>query len=195
MACALLHFLAVFAVCCQDTLWFLAGGYTLVPHSFDHYWRRIEPLPFTVLGRNLRVTNPFRLAVMTYLHVAGIENGYAFFAPNVPNNYKLVFELHYPDGRVEYLLPRVSGSAAGLRLTSLLNYIGRSQYGFLREAMIKMMTYSTWKEHPDATRIRAVFGLVKLPNLADFGRGTAESYEFLYAYDFTFGSSPPDSAP
>jgi len=28
--------------------------------------------------------------------MAGIEVGYGFFAPNVPNNYKVVFELQYP---------------------------------------------------------------------------------------------------
>ena len=47
-------------------------------------------------------------------NIAGIETGYGYFAPNVPGGYRLVFELHYPDGRVEYELPSVSSAAAGL---------------------------------------------------------------------------------
>ncbi len=188
LTCALVHFFLILAVCCRDTTWLLAEGYTLVPHSFDTYWRRIEALPTIALAQDLAVTNPLRRAVMTYLHGAGVENGYGFFAPNVPSNYKLVFELHYADGRVEYVLPRVSGAAAGLRLNSLLNYIGRTHYDSLREALVKMMTYSIWQKHPDAMMIRAVFGFVRLPSMMDFAHGASESYEVLYAYDFGFGS-------
>ena len=59
------------------------------------------------LGQDLAASNPAREALATYLHIAGIESGYGYFAPNVPGSYKLVFELHYPDGRVQYELPHV----------------------------------------------------------------------------------------
>ncbi len=127
-------------------------------------------------------------ALDCYLHGAGIEGGYGFFAPNVPNSYKVVFEVHYEDGRVEYELPQVSDPATGLRLASLLDYIGHTRYAALRELMVKMLAYSVWREHPDAKMIRAVIGFVIQPTAPEFAHGKKESYEFLYAYDFSFHS-------
>lgn len=128
--------------------------------------------------------------VAIYTHATGIEAGYGFFAPNVPDNYKLVFEIHYPDGRVEYELPRVAGVAAGLRLSTLIDNIGDIRYDALREVLVKMMAYSIWREHPDATLIRAVLGLVLLPTPTEFQHGMKESYQFTYAYDFLFPVAP-----
>jgi hypothetical protein len=71
----------------------------------------------------------------------------------------------------------------------LLDSIASTRYDPLRETMLKMMAFSIWREHRDASVIRAVFGFVKLPSIADFERGTEESYQFLYAYDFRF--APP----
>jgi hypothetical protein len=33
--------------------------------------------------------------------------------------------------------------------------------------------------------IRAVFGSISLPSISEFEHGKRESYEFLYAYDFS----------
>ena len=134
------------------------------------------------------MSNPVRQILGGYLHTAGIEAGYGFFAPNVPSNYKLVFEIHYRDGRIEYDLPSVSGAATGLRLANLLDNIGNTRYDPLREMMLKMLAYSVWREHSNATMIRAVFGFVNLPTATEFEHGKKESYEFLYAYDFHFPS-------
>ena len=133
---------------------------------------------------------------MTYLHVAGIDASYGYFAPNVPGSYKLVFELHYPDGRVEYQLPPVSSAAAGLRVAGLLDKIGRTPYDSLRELLVKMMARSIWREHPEVKTIRAVFGSIRLPSVSEFEQGKRESYEFLYAYDFSLRERPaePDAA-
>jgi hypothetical protein len=119
-----------------------------------------------------------------YLHLSGIEIGYGFFAPNIPNSYKLVFELRFPDGRVEYKLPRVSNAASVLRVATLLDMIGRTRSEAFRQTMVKMLADSMWREHADATMIRAIFGSVVLPSAAEFEQGKRESYEFLYAYDF-----------
>jgi hypothetical protein len=137
------------------------------------------------LGQRLPASNPLRQLVVAYLHIAGIETGYGYFAPNVPGGYKLVFELHYPDGHVEYELPRVNSAAAGLRIVRLLDEIGRTPYDMLREHLIKTMAQSIWGEHPEVKTIRAVFGSIKLPNISEFEQGKRESYEFLYAYDFS----------
>jgi hypothetical protein len=142
------------------------------------------------LGQQLRTPNPFRQVLATYLHIAGIEGGYSYFAPNVPGSYKLVFELHYPDGRIEYELPRVNSSAGGLRVAGLLDKIGRTPYDDLRELLVKMLAQSVWREHPEVKTIRAVFGSIKLPSLSEFERGRKQSYEFLYAYDFSLREKP-----
>jgi hypothetical protein len=118
---------------------------------------------------------------------------YGFFAPNVPNSSKLVFELHYDDGRVDYELPRLNEAAAGLRFITLLEYIEQTDYDLLRQVMLKLLARSVWQEHPDATRIRAVLGHVKQPSPAEAAQGKGESYEFSYAYDFSFRPEPTAS--
>ena len=165
-------------------LWLVAHKLTILPSPFSLLAEKVESIPSVALGRNLAASNLVRRALLTYLHIAGIERGYGYFAPNVPESYKLVFELHYPDGRVEYQLPRVNRAAAGLRVAGLLDEIGRTRYDPLREYMVKMLAYSTWRENPDVTMIRAVFGSISLPSISEFEHGKRESYEFLYAYDF-----------
>jgi hypothetical protein len=124
------------------------------------------------------------------MHIAGIETGYSYFAPNVPGSYKLVFELHYPDGRVEYELPSVGSAAAGLRVAGLLDKIGRTPYDALREILVKMLAQSIWRKHPEVKTIRAVLGSSRLPSVKEFEQGKRESYQFLYAYDFSLREEP-----
>jgi hypothetical protein len=157
----------------------------MFPSSFKSYSLNAETVAAGVLGLNLAASNPVRRTLVTYLQLAGIERGYGYFAPNVPGSYKLVFESHYPDGRVDYELPRVNSTAAGLRVASLLDEIGHTRYDALREYMIKRMARSVWREHPNATMIRAVFGVSTLPSIVEFEQGKRESYEFLYAYEFS----------
>jgi len=127
-----------------------------------------------------------RQTAATYAHLAGIEAGYGFFAPNVPGACKLVFELHYLDGRTESRVPEVSSDASGLRVATLLDKIGRPQYDPIREVVVKMLASAVWREHSDAEMVRAVFGTVTLPTPAEFEQGVRESNEFLYSYDFIF---------
>ena len=189
----LFHFALVLGIAAQQTFWILAQGYTALPRSFEQHWRKAADFLTIGLGQDLSLSNPVRKSLTAYLHGAGIEGGYGFFAPNVPSSYKLVFELHYPDGRVDYDLPHVSGTSTGLRLTSLLDRIGRAQYEPLREVMLKMLAYSVWQEHPGITTVRTVFGYVDVPTLSEVEEGKKETYNFLYAYDFTFGN--PTAAP
>ena len=166
----------------------LAKGYTFCPPSLDTYWQKGEAFASTSLGEHLALSNPARWSVSAYTQVAGISFGYGFFAPNVPDNYKLVFELHYPDGRIDYELPHVSTPGAGLRVSTLIDNIAQTRYDALRELMVKMVAYSVWREHPDAIMVRAVLGFVTLPNPTEYKEGISESYEYLYAYDFRFSS-------
>jgi hypothetical protein len=188
-----LHFSLIVIVSSRETLWLLAHGLTIFPSSFNNYSQKAEAVVSAVSGQDLEASNPLRRTIATYLHAAGVERGYGYFAPNVPGSYKLVFELHYPDGRVEFELPRVSSAAAGLRVSGLLDEIGRTSYDPLREYLVKMMARSVWSEHPDAVRIRAVFGSLNLPSINEFENGKRESYDFLYAYDFSRGEKSAES--
>jgi hypothetical protein len=188
-----LHFLLIISFSCRETLWLITRGSTIFPSSFKSLSQKVETVVDAVLGQHLAASNPVRQALATYLHMAGIETGYGYFAPNVPGSYKLVFELHYHDGRVEYELPRVSSAAAGLRIAGLLDKIGRTRYDALRERLVKMLAQSIWREHPEVETIRAVFGSITLPNVSEFERGKRESYEFLYAYDFSLREEPAKS--
>jgi hypothetical protein len=167
-----------------------AEGPTILPISFKNFFRKAETALSAALGQKLLPSNPVREALNTYVQLAGIETGYGYFAPNVPGGYALVFELHYPDGRVEYELPLVSGAAAGLRIAGLLDTIGRTRHDVLREYLVKTLAGSIWRQHPDVESVRAIVGSIRLPTVREFTEGKRESYEFLYAYDFSLENAP-----
>lgn len=185
-----LQLLLIISFSCRDTLRVVAEGPTILPVWFKNFSRKAQTIFSTALGQKLRAANPVREALNTYVQLAGIETGYGYFAPNVPGGYRLVFELHYPDGRMEYELPSVSSTAAGLRVAGLLDNIGRTPYDAMREILVKTLAQSVWREHPDIESVRAILGSVRLPNVLEFEEGQRESYEFLYAYDFSLKNPP-----
>jgi len=194
LACFFAHFLLVGTVCCRETFWLVAQGLTILPGAATGPGSKATELAGAALGQALPASNPVRQGLAAYLNLAGIEAGYGFFAPNVPAGYALVFEIHYPDGQVEYELPRVRSHAAELRLAGLLDLIRSRHYKPLRELMIRMLAHMVWREHPRAVMIRAVFGSITPPNVAEFKAGKNASYEFLYSYDFTLRDEPPQSS-
>jgi hypothetical protein len=181
-----LHFILILLVCLRDTFYLLGQGYTLVPHAMDSLWQQAENVAGTALGEGFAFSNPVRQGIALYTHAAGVHQGYSFFAPNVPSSYKVGFEFDRPDGTVEYDLPEIATEGTGLRLGNLLDFIGHTHYAGLREAMLRRLAYASWREHPDATHVRTVFGVVSVPSAADYQSGERESYDVLYAYDFHF---------
>jgi hypothetical protein len=179
-----LHLLLTISFACHDTFRVVAEGPTILPISFKNFSQKAEAVISVALGQKLPLSNPVRDALNTYVQLAGIETGYGYFAPNVPGGYALVFELYYPDGRMEYELPSVRSAAAALRIGGLLDSIGRTPYDALREVLVKTMAQSVWRQHPDVESIRAIVGSIRLPTVHEFEDGKRESYEFLYAYDF-----------
>jgi hypothetical protein len=157
----------------------------MLPPAFDTYARKAELLAAWLLGKQAATANPVRRSIATYLHAAGIQSGYTFFAPNIPGYHKLIFELNYPDGRVEYESPHFKGKAAALRLDSLLTRLGDNRYEPLREVVLKMLALSVWRERPDVKRIRATFGSVSPPNITDFEHGKGETFQPMFSYDFS----------
>ena len=185
-----MQFLLILSFSCRDTLRVVAEGPTILPVFFKNFSQKAETALSATLGQKLPASNPVREALNTYLQLAGIEAGYGYFAPNVPAGYRLVFELQYPDGRVEYELPSVSSAAAGLRIAGLLDSIGRTPYDALREILVRTLAQSVWREHPDVESVRAILGSIRLPTAREFKEGKRESYEFLYAYDFSLENAP-----
>jgi len=190
LAGVIFHLLLVLSVSCRDTFVALSKGHTIFPSNLDPSWRQAESVTTAALGQGLPKSNPLRQGLGAYLNAAGIEAGYGFFAPHVPSVYKLVFELHYHDGRIEYETPSVKTSSAGLHLVSLLDFIGQVEDGVVREGLMKFLVYAAWREHRDVSMIRAVFGTVDFPTATEFERGRRESYQVLYAYDVTFEPKP-----
>ncbi|PYX28291.1 MAG: hypothetical protein DMG80_16735 [Acidobacteria bacterium] len=183
------HLVLVVIVCLRDTFYLLGQGYTLAPRALDPVWQWSENLAAATLGEGFDIANPLRQTVALYTHAAGIHSGYSFFAPNVPSSYKVVFEFHAPDGSVEYDLPEIASEATGLRLGNLLDFIGKTHYAGLREAMLRRLAYASARQHPRATSVRTVFGIVRMPNAEEYWEGERESYDVLYAYDFQL--APP----
>jgi len=185
-----LQFLLILSFSCRDTFRVVAEGPTILPRSFQNFSREAQAVLSIALAQRLPAGNPVREAINTYVDLAGIETGYGYFAPNVPGSYVLVFELHYPDGRIEYELPPVSSATAGLRIAGLLDSIGRTPYDALREILVKTLAQSVWRKHPDVESVRAMLSSVRLPTVREFENGKRESYEFLYAYDFSLQNAP-----
>ena len=191
LGCFFLQFFLIGLVCFRDTFAILSQGGTVFGKSLTGFWQSSERVTSAILGGQLVSSDPLRKGLDTYLNIAGIEAGYSFFAPNVPNNYKLVFEIHENDGHIQYALPQIGEPAIGLRFATLLDYIGETRYDALREVMLKMLAFPIWQEYPNAIRIRAVLGFVNLPTATEYARGKRESYQFLYAYDFSFQRLSP----
>jgi hypothetical protein len=187
------HFFLITAVCLAGIFSLVAEGKTALPSALDKYARKAELIAAFVLGKEAAASNPMRRGIATYLHAAGSQAGYTFFAPNVPGYHKLTLELCYQDGRVEYESPHVSGKAAALRLDSLLNRLADPGYEPLREVVVKMLAFSVWREHPDVKKIRAVFESVTPPSISDLEQGKRESFQPLFSYDFSLRNEENES--
>jgi hypothetical protein len=179
------HFFLVTAVCLAGLFWLIAQGSTILPSAWDEYARKAELGATWCLGKEAGPSNPLRRGIATYLHAAGIQAGYSFFAPNVPTQHRLTLELFYQDGRVEYESPHVRGKAAALRLESLLDKLPEERYEAIREVVFKMLAFSVWREHPDVKRVRATLEAVHLPSITEFKHGKAETLEPLFSFDFS----------
>jgi hypothetical protein len=180
-----IHFFLITAVCFAGVFWLIAQGSTILPSACNEYAQKAELGATWCLGKEAEASNPVRRGIATYLHAVGIQAGYMFFAPNVPSHHRLSLELFYDDGRVEYEVPRVRSRAAALRLESLLDRLAEERYEPVREALVKRLAFSIWRDHPDVKKVRATFEAVHLPSIADFEHGKAETLEPMFSFDFS----------
>ena len=179
------HFFLITVICLRGIFALVAADTTILPSALNTSARSGEVVLASVLGKDLAASNPWRLGIATYLHAAGSQAGYGFFAPNIPAYHRLILELYHKDGHVEYDVPHVQGGAAVLRLDSLLDRLADPVYEPLREGTVKMLVLSVWQEHSDVKKIRAIFGSVNPANISDFEHGKRESFQPLFSYDFS----------
>jgi hypothetical protein len=180
-----IHFFLITAVCLAGVFSLVAEGATILPSSIDTYARKAEITIAWLLGKQASSSNRVKQVIATYLHAAGIQAGYTFFAPNVPSHHRLTLEFFYEDGHVEYESPHVRSKAAALRLDSLLDKLPEERYEPIREVILKMLALSVWREHPDVKRVRATFETVQLPSITEFEHGKAETHEAMFSFDFS----------
>jgi hypothetical protein len=181
----LVHFFLITAVCFAGIFSLIAEGATILPSTLEKYARKAELIAAFALGKEAAASSPVRQGIATYLHFAGIQAGYSFFAPNIPGYHRLIFELYYEDGRIEHESPHVLGRAAALRLDSLFDRLADQRYEPIREVVVKMLAFSIWRERPDVKKIRATFGAVTSPGISDFEHGKGESFQPMFRYDFS----------
>jgi hypothetical protein len=180
-----LHFLLITAICFAGLFSLIAEGATVLPSALEPYARKAEVATAWLLGKQAAPSSLLRRSIATYLHAAGIQAGYTFFAPNVPDYHRLILELSYEDGHVEQVSPHLRSKAAALRLESLLNKLAEERYAPAREAVLKMLAFSVWREHGDAKKIRATFGSVSPPSINEFERGKTEIFQPMFSFDFS----------
>ena len=180
-----IHFFLLTAVCLAGVFWLIAEGSTILPSAWDEYARKGELSATWCLAKEAGPSNPVRRGIATYLHAAGIQAGYTFFAPNVPSQHRLTLELLYEDGRAEYESPHVRGKTAALRLESLLDRLSEERYEPVREVLVKMLAFSVWREHPGVKKVRATFGAVNPPGMNEFEQGKTETFQPMFSFDFS----------
>ena len=180
-----IHFFLLTAVCLAGVFWLIAEGSTILPSAWNEDARKGELGATWCLAKEAGPSNPVRRGIATYLHAAGIQAGYTFFAPNVPSQHRLTLELLYEDGRAEYESPHVRGKTAALRLESLLDRLSEERYEPVREVLVKMLAFSVWREHPGVKKVRATFGAVNPPGMNEFEQGKTETFQPMFSFDFS----------
>ena len=180
-----IHFFLITAVCLAGVFWLIAQGSTILPAVCNGFAHKAQLGATWCLGKEAGASNPVRRGIATYLHAAGIQAGYSFFAPNVPSQHRLTLELFYEDGRVEYDVPHVRSRAAALRLESLLDRLAEERYEPVREALVKRLAFSVWRDHPNVKKVVATFGSVNPPGINEFEHGKTEIFQPMFSFDFS----------
>lgn len=185
-----LHFSAIALVSVRELSWLVANGLTIVPTTWRNPARNIEDFSIAALVENLEPGNNCHQTIATYLNLAGIQGAYGFFAPNVSDSNRLVFEFQFPDGHVEQDLPHVSSEESAVRLAGVLDEIARTRIGVLREALVQLLAEEAWNNYPDAIALRATF---RSTTVAPVGEPDADTSEhILHTYEFALSQKKPE---
>jgi hypothetical protein len=159
-----------------EAAWLVGNSGTVLPQ-----WR---------LERLSSVPQALRQCANVYLHSAGIERGYSFFAPNVPNSFDLVFDIYLSDGTIMHVSPGFGAREDKLRWASATDYLGRMTSDQVREVLLKVIALSVRNQYPDAERMRVTLSKIRPPTVAEFRAGNRPAPEPVYTYEFAFTEPP-----
>ncbi|MGI9087104.1 MAG: hypothetical protein ACR2HH_05085 [Chthoniobacterales bacterium] len=183
LAAFAVHFFAVLAVCSEDTLGLIGRNETALPASIAH----VAEVGRQLIQKTLRPKVLFR----SYLHLAGSESGYSYFAPNVANSYRLTLEMHLANAPLDHRTTINDQSADVLRLSTLIDQVGEAEPEQLRELLIRSIVASAWRKYPEVTSTHAILGVSDLPTLAEYVQGRRLTYRSVSAYDFSLRHPKP----
>jgi hypothetical protein len=178
-----LHFLVIGAVSFWDLVDLVGSGRTVLPQTIAASAGDFAQAMKSFSPRQLRRSNPIRQTIVGYAHITGVESPYTFFAPNVPESLKIVFEIHLRDNRVIYDVPSVASRTEGLRLSALIDQAVREP-GLWRDVVLQMLAASAADVNPGAIRIRVIVTALKFPGPAEYRNGARPWQEFICSYDF-----------
>lgn len=190
-----LHLLLIASVSCREILWLVSRGLSGVPGVIQSSATRGEQIAAAVTAQQLPRDNAVRRLVHGYLQLSGIEAGYGFFAPNVPDSYQLAFELQLPDGRLQFLKVEEANGELALRYATLLEYIGRASSGPLRQLLVSVIANALWHDRPELVKVRAFVSQLRVPPPADYDSQREPAFDLLDTYEFVRpgqGSLLPD---
>jgi len=179
------HVLLALCICCWETVWLIGHSSTIVPRFVTQFCLIADATATSIVTKAARHVGPVRQTLNAYLHLAGIQSGYGFFAPNVPDGYKLLFALSYPDGHEDVFSAEAGRVETNVRLARLTDFIGRTQSDIVRENMIKLLAFAAWQRHRNATAIRATLFTLSQPTAEEFLRGQRQTYKQTYEYEFS----------
>jgi hypothetical protein len=148
------------------------------------FWQRIEAVTNTILGKGRTEGDWLRELIATYSDCTGIDAGYSYFAPDVPANAKVIFEITDAAGKITYDLPVVDKPPAGIRIATLLESLRTVRYQPFRKAILKILSESAAREHPEAVTIRALLGVAVQPGVTDYLKGKRTFYRRLDVYEY-----------
>jgi hypothetical protein len=184
-----LHFGAITLVSLRELTWLVANDLTMAPARWSSPAQGLEDFSVAALAENLDSGNSCHQAIATYLNLAGIQGAYGYFAPNVSDSYRLVFEFKFPDGHVEQGVPHVRSKESAVRLAGMLDEISRTRIDVLREALVKLLAEEESQNYPDAIALRATF---RSTAVAPVGRLDADTPEqILHTYEFALTQKNP----
>jgi hypothetical protein len=189
IAALAIHLLLVLAVSAWDIVDLAARGRTLVPAPIASGARDFAHIMESMSPRQLHRSNLVRQTVIGYVHAAGIESPYSYFAPNVPPTLQVVFEIQHRDHHVSHKVPSARSATDQLRLSALIDRSVGEQ-GLWREVVLQMLGSSIWEDNPDAVEIRAIVASRTFPGPSEFLQGAQESYDFVCSYNFKFDRAP-----
>jgi hypothetical protein len=184
LALFLVHASLVVGGATREIAWLVARGYTALPPAVTNFSAATESLLNHVLGAKLTSDNPGAHLLRGYLHGAGIEAGYSYFAPNLSGGYKLVFEIELPDGRIEHDSFDAESREGKMRLASFLDQLAKSPSPAMRDAMMKLLVRGVWRHYPDAVRVKAFLAGANLPTPGEYKAGKRTSYDLEYTAQF-----------